>query len=276
MRLIAYVRVSTDDQSKYGHSLPQQPVRIAAWAALHGHVIVDVIIDDGVSASKVALAKRPGGKTLLARLAAGEADGVVAQRIDRLFRSARDGLAFAEDFAIRHRVALLTADGSIDTTTPTGWLLLAITLVTAQYEALMTAQRSRETSRSLREAGAVYGTVPYGCVEVGGTPDKRGVLMRCPRTWPIREMIVRWRSEGITLAGQHGPSDVQHLRKLSLRSIRDLLREQRITAPAGGRHWSLATLKTLIDSHADLCHLPMAVDGTPAPAGAPETEVSPE
>lgn len=268
MRLIAYVRVSTEDQARNGHSLGQQPQRIAAWAALHGHTLVGVVADDGVSAS-TPLAQRPGGADVLRRLAAGEADGVVAQRIDRLFRSARDGLGFAEDFALRHRVALLTVDGAIDTSTPSGWLMLAMQLVTAQYERLMDVQRATETTRSLRDAGRVFGHVPYGCVEEGGR------LFRDPATWPVREMIVRWRREGITCAGANGPHDVQHVRPLSYRAMRDLLRTQRVASPNGSRHWPLSTLKTLCETHADLAHLPLLErEGAPASTSAPDTEVS--
>jgi site-specific DNA recombinase len=267
MRLIAYVRVSTDDQAQHGHSLGQQPQRIAAWAALNGHSIVRVISDDGVSAS-IPLGKRPGGCALLRALADGHADGVVAQRIDRLFRSARDGLEFAEEFALRHRVALLTVDGAVDTSTPTGWLMLAMQLVTAQYARLMDVQRATETTRSLREGGRVYGHVPYGCI------DTAGRLLRESSTWNIREMIVRWRREGVTLAGSRSPTDVQQVRPLSYRAMRALLFAQRVHSPSGSKYWPLSTLRTLCDTHADLAHLPLADDATTASAPLPAAEVS--
>lgn len=248
MRLVAYIRVSTDEQAQQGHSLGQQPQRIGAWAAANGHEIVAVVRDEGVSAS-VPLFDRPEGRRLRTLLAEGHADGVVAQRLDRLFRSARDGLAFAEDFAAEHDVALLTVDGAIDTSTPGGWLTLAMQLVAAQYERLMDVQRARETSRSLRQAGRVYGTVPYGCIELAGR------LYRHPATWAQRERIVA-------------------MRPASYRDIRDTLRGERVPAPAGGTSWSLATLVTLVKTHEDLRHLPLADDLTPAPPGAHEAEVS--
>lgn len=265
MRLVAYIRVSTDEQAQQGHSLGQQPQRISAWAAAHGHEIVAVVRDEGVSAS-VPLFERPEGRRLLLLLAEGHATGVVAQRLDRLFRSARDGLAFAEDFAAAHGVSLMTVDGAIDTSTPGGWLTLAMQLVAAQYERLMDVQRARETSRSLRESGRVYGTVPFGCIERGGR------LLRDPQAWAQREQIMVMRRVGMeTRAG----GVITRLPPMSYRDIRDTLRRMGVAAPAGGRWWSTATLRALVHSHSSLLHLPFASDPTLAPLGAPEAEVSP-
>lgn len=269
MRLIAYVRVSTEEQADQGHSLGQQPHRIAAWAEAHGHQIVRTVRDEGVSAS-VPLGQRHGGALLLRALMSGEADGVVAQRIDRLFRSARDGLAFVEDFAVRHDVALFALDGAIDTSTPGGWLLLAVQLVTAQYERLMDVKRAQETSRTLRQTGRVYGHVPFGCIDCGG-----GALRRDPETWGIRSKIVRWRTDGVSCndTDEGISAYLQPNRPLSYRALRDLLAAKRIPSPTGGKWWSLSTLRTLCDTHADLLHLPMA-DVTPAAPVPSDTGVS--
>lgn len=267
MRLIAYVRVSTAEQAETGHSLGQQPTRIAAWAELHGHSIVRVLTDAGVSAGK-PLAQRRAGKDLLDALAAGEADGVVALRLDRLFRNARDGLSFAEDFAIRHGVSLHTVDGCVDTSTPQGWLMLAISLVTAQYERLMTSQRNRDTARALREASRPYGPIPFGCVSIdeGGT----SALRRTAQAWRVREMIVGWYRDGVVLHNGRR-------QRASLRTLRDMLQEQRIVSPTGRRIWALDTLRTLIKTHDSLTHLPLLDEhGTPSPAPLPVTEVSPD
>ena len=235
MRLIAYIRVSTDDQADNGHSSSTvQPARLKAYCDLHGHLLVASIVDDGVSAS-VPLAKRAGGKTLLAALKAGEADGVVVVRLDRLFRSAIDGLRFFEEFADKRNVAVHSVSELIDTSTPAGRLNLTIQLAAAQYERDLAVQRATDNSRGLRKAGRVYGHVPFGCVAIAGQ------LYRQPVDWQVRERIVALRGEGYSFG-----------------TIRNLLRDEGAPAPAGGAWWSKATISALCDLHGELVHLPEA------------------
>ena len=47
MKMIAYVRVSTDKQAEEGISLAAQGEQIAKYAALYDLEIIDTIIDDG-------------------------------------------------------------------------------------------------------------------------------------------------------------------------------------------------------------------------------------
>lgn len=252
MRLLGYVRVSTEEQAADGHSLGLQPERLRQYAALHGHTLVEVIADEGVSAS-VPLARRRGGAALLQRLRAGHAEGVVVVRLDRLFRSALDGLRFFEETAESLALAVHSVTELIDTSTPQGRLMLTIQLGTAQYERDLAVLRAQENTRGLRQQGRVYGHVPYGCLAIDGQ------LYRCPRQWPQRERIVGWRAGG-----------------WSLRTIKSALHDEGIAAPNGGRWWSTSTLKVLCDSHADLAHLPLhgVHDGAAAP-GAHDTGVSP-
>lgn len=258
MRLIAYVRVSTEEQAEKGHSLSLQPDMLRAWCERSGHELVGVIGDEGVSAG-TALRKRIGGRLLLDRLASGEADGVVALRPDRLFRNARDGLWFIEEFCIEHGTALLLMEGGSDTSTPSGWLTLAIQLVTAQYARLIDAQRGREVNAALRQQGRVYGGVPFGCME------REGKLYRVHGSWGVREHIVALR-EGVAGAGfkpdERGP--------LSLAQISARLFEERIASPGGAKRWSKSTLKNVLDTHEQFVSLPWLAPGendtaTPTP-----------
>lgn len=252
MDVLAYCRVSTDDQAENGHSLGQQRERIAAYCALHGHRLVDTIVDEGVSAS-IPLHKRPGGAQLIAAARAGQATGIVVVRLDRLFRNALDGLRFFEEVAGKS-LAVHSVSELIDTSTPAGRLALTIQLGAAQYERDLAALRATECNTALRKRGRVYGGIPYGCVRVGDD------LMRDPVTWSMRERIV-------------------HLREvsgISLRAIVAHLREQGIPSPAGARGWSTSTLANLIKTHPDLEHLAVheAQRATPA-TDTPDTEASP-
>src|SRR3990167_11275825 len=83
MKMIAYVRVSTDKQAEEGMSLAAQSEQIAKYAALYDLEIIDTIIDDGYSASSL---DRPGLKRAFAMLDVGIAEGVIITKLDRLTR----------------------------------------------------------------------------------------------------------------------------------------------------------------------------------------------
>jgi len=62
MRKVAgYVRVSREEQSREGISLDAQRARIAAYCAMRGLELAQIVEDPGVSAAK-ALRARPGGE----------------------------------------------------------------------------------------------------------------------------------------------------------------------------------------------------------------------
>lgn len=238
MNLVGYIRVSTDEQSKEGVSLRQQQERLITYCVLHGHKLVAVYADEGVSAS-VPVARRAGGKALMAALKQPDVDGVVVLRLDRLFRDALDGLAFFRGPVARDQVAVHSVCELLDSSTPAGKLSLTIQLAAAQYERDLAVLRATECNASLREQGRVYGTVPYGCVAVGSGDARR--LQRQPFTWGWRCRIAGWLDAGD-----------------SLRTVRAALLSAGIPSPAGRRLWSLNTLRELRTHHESLSLLPMA------------------
>lgn len=233
MNLIGYVRVSTEEQARTGLSLGQQLARLGAYCDLHGHQLVTGFSDEGVSAS-VPLAKRAGGQLMLAYLKAHPESGVLVLRLDRLFRDALDGLTFFRKGHAVHSISEL-----IDSSTPAGKLSLTIQLGAAQYERDLAVQRATECNTSLREAGKVYGHVPYGCVAVGDGEARR--MQRQPDTWPQRQAIVNWLASG-----------------KSLRYVRQTLLDAGVPSPTGKRVWSLNTLRELPVHHDSLAALPWA------------------
>lgn len=253
MNLIGYVRVSTDDQRRNGVSLEQQPDRLRAYCALHGHTLAELVTDEGVSAS-IPLERRAGGKRVLEALRKGGAQGVVVARLDRLFRDALDGLTFFR-LAERSRAAVHSVAELIDSSTPAGRLALTIQLAAAQYERELDVARAIDCNRILREQGRVYGPVPYGCVAVGEGDARR--LMRDPKTWVCRLTAVRLAE------------------RMSLRKACAELEAQAIPSPTGKRRWSPNTLRDMRVHHDTLYSLPMADTGAQlasADAATPDPE----
>jgi hypothetical protein len=87
MRVVGYVRVSTEQQAQEGVSLDAQRARIKAYCVSQAISLVDVIVDDGYSAKSL---ERPGLRAALRMLADGKADGIVVVKLDRLTRSVKD------------------------------------------------------------------------------------------------------------------------------------------------------------------------------------------
>lgn len=236
MKLIGYIRVSTDEQARDGQSLAIQDMQLHRYCDLYEHELADVYIDEGVSAG-TPLEKRPGGSELLDRLRDGEVDGVVFQRIDRVFRMAVDGLVTAAWFN-RRGLSLHSVNEHINSSTPDGWLSLTILLATAEYERNKIKQRARETSDGLRQQNKAWGPTPFGCIR------RDDQLFRNPEQWGVRERIILMR------------------KTLSLAAICTELQEKNIPAPSGGRLWHRSTLKGILDTHHEIERIPL-LDNAP-------------
>lgn len=250
MRLLGYVRVSTDDQKRNGVSLDQQPERLRMYCTLRQFELVGVLTDEGISAGK-PLGCRPAGAELLQRLREREVDGVVTTHLDRMFRRASDGFIFLEQIVERRGVTLHVVDQAVDTSTPGGWLCGANQLVSAEYERRMDIHRATVCNATLRAQGRVYGGVPYGCVE------RAGHLFREPLAWARREMIVRNLRNG-----------------LSVRMQQAALADLGIRSPTGKARWSLNTLWALQNLHDELARLPFVAQPAATPSATAETGIS--
>lgn len=51
-RILLYVRVSTEEQARYGESIADQRQALSEWAKKHGCVVVHEFVDEGFSARK--------------------------------------------------------------------------------------------------------------------------------------------------------------------------------------------------------------------------------
>ena len=87
MKVVGYIRVSTEEQVTSGQSLDSQRAKAIAYAGLYDLELIEIIEDAGVSAKTL---KRPGLERALAMLASGKADGLLIVKLDRLTRSVAD------------------------------------------------------------------------------------------------------------------------------------------------------------------------------------------
>ncbi len=152
-RVLAYVRVSTSEQVDNGAGLDAQRTRILAECERRGWDLIDTIEDAGYSARDL---RRPGIRKALDRLEAGEADGLLVARLDRLSRSLLDFAGLTER-ARREGWALVCLDLAVDTSTPAGELMANVLATFAQFERRLIGERTREGMAEKRAQGVHLG-----------------------------------------------------------------------------------------------------------------------
>ncbi len=151
MKVIGYTRVSTDEQAATGVSLAAQAEKLTAYAALYGLEIVEMIEDAGESAKSL---KRPGLQRALGLLKAGQADGLLIAKLDRLSRSVKDWNGLIDlYFGERAGRQLFSVADSIDTRSAAGRLVLNVLMSVGQWEREAIGERTRDALRHKRSKG---------------------------------------------------------------------------------------------------------------------------
>jgi DNA invertase Pin-like site-specific DNA recombinase len=149
---LAYVRVSTAEQASEGASLDAQRVALTAEAKVRGWD-VEIAADEGVSAKNL---NRPALQAALARLDRGDADFLLAVRLDRVSRSVAD-FAGLLDRATKKGWGLVFQSPNIDTSDPAGRFTSNVLASAAQYERELNGARTREGMMQRKAEGVHIG-----------------------------------------------------------------------------------------------------------------------
>jgi DNA invertase Pin-like site-specific DNA recombinase len=206
MRVLAYARVSTQEQADSKAGLEAQKAAIAAEARRRGWTIVETIEDAGYSAKDL---RRPGIERALEELGRGRADALVVAKMDRLSRSMIDFTRLMRQ-AQRQNWALVALDCAVDTTTPAGEAMANVLATFAQFERRLIGQRTRE---ALAQKKA------------------QGVRLGRPRELPakVRTRIKRRRKAGRSLA-----------------AIAEELNRDAVPTAHGGARWYPSTVRAVL------------------------------
>jgi DNA invertase Pin-like site-specific DNA recombinase len=156
MRVIGYVRVSTEEQAMSGAGLEAQRRAIAAECKRHGWELVETIEDAGYSAKDL---KRPGVQEALRALEAGKAKALVVAKLDRLSRSMLDFAALMAT-AQKQSWALVALDCAVDTSTPAGEAMAHVLATFGQFERRLISQRTKEALAVRKASGVRPGRPP--------------------------------------------------------------------------------------------------------------------
>ena len=147
LRAALYARVST---SNHGQDVGLQLDELRQVAAQRGWRIVDEFVDEGISGAKDS---RPALDRMMAAAQAGRMDVVMIWKLDRLGRSLRNLLVIIESLSVAGVGLTSVRDPGIDTTSPTGRLLLQLLGCFAEYERDLLRERVIAGVRRAQAAG---------------------------------------------------------------------------------------------------------------------------
>lgn len=215
VKVVGYIRVSTDRQAVIGSSLEAQTAAITAeceargWELLHAH-------QDAQTGKNT---QRPGLQAARLRVGElarnGEAAALMVARIDRLSRRPIDVYDIMDE-ALRGDWSLVCLDPAIfDMTTPFGRAIAGVAAVFAQLERELGAQRTREGIAAKKANGTYRGG--------------RALPQAAPVSPDVTERIMH-----------HADND------MSAEAIARMLDVLDVPTPRGGPSWSGRTVRAVI------------------------------
>jgi DNA invertase Pin-like site-specific DNA recombinase len=190
-----YTRVSTQDQADSGLSLEAQKQEIERYyqylLAPKDIVWGGLFVDPAVSGNTLFGEREAGGR-LNTTLEQG--DHVIMAKLDRGFRRTDDCCNMVNQWKQRG-VTLHIRDLNLDTSTPTGDMVIKILSIVAEWERRRIAERTAAAVRIARQNGkAANGFAGYGFRLIGPKGHKRRVPD--PEERATMKRIVKSRCEG--------------------------------------------------------------------------------
>ncbi len=186
MRLVGYVRVSTEEQARDGYGLGAQEHAIRSWCEAMGHELVAVYSDAGASGKSlvrpeldmacaaIAVPRDVGTHRALGMVEALRcpADGLVVAKLDRLTRSVRDFCELVSRFEDAGK-ALVSVRDSLDTTSASGRLVANIMVSVAQWERETISERTKLGMAEAKRRGVHVGRPAVPIDPVGAEQARR-------------------------------------------------------------------------------------------------------
>jgi len=221
--------VSTEDQAREGISLEAQREKARQYCQLYDLDLVAVEVDAGASGKTT---DRYGLRSALAMLEAGEADGLLVVKLDRLTRSVKDLAMLLETYFASGQWDLLSVSENIDTTTAAGRLVLNVLVSVGQWEREIIGERTSEAMAHLISKGVKVGRPGLGWEYAEETDHDGHRIIRKDRSEAATvRMILRLRKQG-----------------LPLRAIADQLEAKGRKTKRGGR-WQSETVRKVLIRH---------------------------
>lgn len=207
-RVISYARVSTGAQATSGLGIEAQHLAVQVAAAQRGWHIVDSCTDDAVSAA-IEPTRRPQLGAALARLDAGEADVIMAVRLDRFIRRIRD-LHLLLDRSSAGGWEFIGLDVPVNSDLPTGSFMRIVVGAFNELERAMISERTKAALAVARSRGKRL-----------GRPSRQ--------SQEAKDLATALRADGV-----------------SLRNVAAALEEAGLSTPTGNTAWTHSSVQALL------------------------------
>ena len=153
-----YPRVSTEDQSRFGHSLDEQEEKLKQLCNFKDYEIYKVYREEGVSAKNM---ERPRFKEMIQDMKDGKINKIVVYKLDRLTRSIKD-LENICTMLEEYDCSLESVAEDINTDTANGKFFIRMLTILAQLEIERTSERTKFGLVGAAKKGHLSGRPPVG------------------------------------------------------------------------------------------------------------------
>lgn len=174
-----YVRVSTEDQAREGHSLDEQLDRIKAFCKFKKYKIAKIYVEDGKSAKDMK--GRPEFQKMIKDICSGKINTVCIYKLDRLTRSVKD----LEEILVlfeNEKCDLVSVTEEINTNNAFGKFFIRLVILLAQLEIDQTRERT-----IMGLVGTVKQGIPIGKLPLGYKRDKNNKVEKLKKKAIIDE-----------------------------------------------------------------------------------------
>ncbi|MGD9276168.1 MAG: recombinase family protein [Candidatus Pacearchaeota archaeon] len=154
-----YIRVSTEDQAKFGISLHAQEEALKNYAKAQGYEIFKIYKDEGKSAKDIK--HRPEMTQLLKDAEVRKFQAIFIYKLDRFSRSLMDLITTIEQLK-NWGIDFVSLQDKIETTSATGKLMFHIVSAFAEFERNVTSERTTFTMHSKFKSGNLVTRAPLG------------------------------------------------------------------------------------------------------------------
>jgi site-specific DNA recombinase len=202
MKVLGYVRVSSEIQKKKNNSIPLQKKKINEYCQLNDFELIDVYEDNGISG--MSIDKRNGYKSMIQYLNDNDIDAIVVWSLSRLGRKMKDVVEFM-DYLKQNNIGFYSIKENLNNNDKIGSLIMNILSSINEFEVEVIRERIKDVKRNKKENGEVYGRMMYGFDNVNGkmveNKDEKRVISRIKnfrsRKWSWRKISNRLNDEKI-------------------------------------------------------------------------------
>lgn len=153
-----YPRVSTEDQSRFGHSLDEQEDRLRKLCEFKGYKIYKVYREEGVSAKNT---NRPKFQEMIQDMKYGKINKIIVYKLDRLTRSIKD-LETICTLLEEYHCDLESVAEEINTGNANGKFFIRMLTILAQLEIERTSERTKFGLVGAAKKGHISGKPALG------------------------------------------------------------------------------------------------------------------